>query len=469
MQREESIESGQSLLELLIALGMILLAISAAAIAFFGGQTLLTDAGVANEATYIAKSMLEAARETARLNFGGLTSSTSTEDMFTKRLTVEEVAADTKKVTAEVEWRAELLRPQRVKLVTLLTDWRNILPPADPADTGGGGITGDWKNPRTLGSIDLGPGNEATDVDVVNRIVFLSAEASDKKKPDLFIVDATDGQNPFIVSSLDTGPGLNALDVSGDYAYLANNDQNAQFQIVNVSNRSNPLLVTSLQLPGVSGNGAIGWSIFYTNGRIYLGTAEANGPEFFVIDVSNPSSPTVLGSKEIGANVNDIAVNGNLAYIATSRDEVEIYNISNPAAITKVGAYDAPGATEDGSAVQLVSASRLYLGRLAGTGSSAYHELHILNVTNPAMPQNLGSKDIGASVNDLYARDELIFLATDDANREFQVWNVADPANIQFWSSFNFPQVASGIDYEDNLVYVSVRSNDALRIITSSP
>ena len=36
-------------------------------------------------------------------------------------------------------------------------------------------------------------------------------------------------------------------------------------------------------------------------------------------------------------------------------------------------------------------------------------------------------------------------------------------------SSFNFPQVATGVDYEDNLVYVSVRSNDALRIITSSP
>ncbi|GAH25486.1 unnamed protein product, partial [marine sediment metagenome] len=48
-------------------------------------------------------------------------------------------------------------------------------------------------------------------------------------------------------------------------------------------------------------------------------------------------------------------------------------------------------------------------------------------------------------------------------------WNISNPGNIELWSSFNFPQVATGIDYEDNVVYVSVRSNDALRIITSSP
>ena len=76
---------------------------------------------------------------------------------------------------------------------------------------------------------------------------------------------------------------------------------------------------------------------------------------------------------------------------------------------------------------------------------------------------------LAASLNDLVVRDYLAFLATSDSNRAFQVWNITDPSNITFWSSLQFPQVATGIDYEDNLVYVSVRSNDALRIITSSP
>lgn len=465
MRKDGSIEAGQSLVELLIALGMILAAVSAAIFVFFGGQSLLTDARLANEATYIAREMLEEARETGRQDFGGLASATATEDIFTERLIVEDVAPDTKRVTAEVAWQTEILRPQAVRLTTFVTDWRNVLGPADPEDTGGGGIAGNWQNPRTLGSIDLGPGNEATDLDVVDKIVFLSAQASDSKKPDFFIVDATNGQAPFIVSSLNTGPGLLTLDASGNLAYLGNSDQHAQFQIVDVSSLTNPVLVASFELPGVSGNGAIGKSIFYTGGRVYLGTAEANGPEFFVIDVSNPAAPAVLGFKEIGANVNDITVSGGLAYITTSLDELEIYDVSNPAAIAAVGAYNAPGA-EDGSAAQIVSASRFYLGRLA---SQSFDELHVLNVSDPATPQNLGSGNIAANVNDLYARDELIFLATNNPNAEFQVWDIADPANIQFWSSYNFPQVASGVDYEDNIVYVSVRSNDALRIITSSP
>ena len=65
------------------------------------------------------------------------------------------------------------------------------------------------------------------------------------------------------------------------------------------------------------------------------------------------------------------------------------------------------------------------------------------------------------------ARDDLAFIASSNSNREFQVINISDPNNPSLWSYFNFPQVATGIDYEDNLVYVSVRSNDALRIITS--
>jgi hypothetical protein len=107
------------------------------------------------------------------------------------------------------------------------------------------------------------------------------------------------------------------------------------------------------------------------------------------------------------------------------------------------------------------------LGRLLGGNHANHHEFHILDISSSSLPQNLGSKDIGADVNDLRIRDNLAFLATADSNKEFQVWNISDPTNITLWSSFNFPQVATGIDYEDNVVYVSVRSNDALRIITS--
>jgi len=79
------------------------------------------------------------------------------------------------------------------------------------------------------------------------------------------------------------------------------------------------------------------------------------------------------------------------------------------------------------------------------------------------------SYDAGGTLNDLYIRDTLAFLGTANNNSEFQVILIEDPTSLTLHSEFNFPQIATGITYRDNVVYVSVRSNDALRIITSTP
>jgi hypothetical protein len=459
---------GQSVLEILIALAIVALSASSAVAVLFSGRSLLLDAQMENRALNLARQDFETSRATGQTNFSGLANSSSISGDFTRETVVESVNSYTKKVTNKVSWKTNPLRTQKVELVTLVTDWRNISPPADPGDSGGGGISGDWKNPTTLGSVDLGPGNSATDLDVINKIVYMSAEAAAEEKPDFFIVDAANGQNPTIISSLNTGPSLNAVDVSGNYAYVANRDDDAQLQIIDVSNRSNPTLVSSFDLPGVSGSGAVGQSVFYANSKVYVATKKAEGPEFHIIDVSNPLNPTALGSFEVNGAVNMIEARNNIAYIAWAGDnyELKILDVSNPASVAELSRYNAPGDSEDGKSLYVVG-NKLYLGRSLGGNHENHHEFHILDVSSSTSPQNLGSKDLGADLNDLRVRDYLAFLGTSDANKEFQVWNISDPANIALWSSFNFPQMATGVDYEDNLVYVSVRSNDALRIITS--
>jgi hypothetical protein len=458
---------GQSTLEILIALTIITVSISAVILVSFSNQSVSVDSQYHNQALYLAKKNLEEARAQSRQNFNSLVSTSSTEGVYLKEIIVDNLDVYKKKITSRISWQSDLLKPQKVELLTILTDWKSAMPP-DPNDSGGSGISGDWRNPKTLGSVDLGPGNSATDLDVVNKIVYLTAEASAAAKPDFFIIDATDGQNPRVVSSLNTGNALNAVDASGNYAYVANRDTNAQLQIINVSNLASPIVVSSLKLSGVSGSGAVGQSVFYSNSKVYIGTQKATGPEFHVIDVSNPSSPTDLGSFEVNGAINMIYVKNNIAYIAFAGDnyELKILDVSDPANIREFYKYNAPGDSEKGKSVFVVG-SKLYLGRTLGGNHSDHHEFHILDVSSSTSPVNLGSKDLAADLNDLRIRNDLAFLATADANKEFQVWDISNPSNISLWSSFNFPQVATGIDYEDNLVYVAVRSNDALRIITS--
>jgi len=458
-------DKGQSLLEILIALGIIALSVSSAVAVFFSGRSLLIDAQMENLALNITRQEYELTKAAAQINFANLTNSSSTSGDFIKETIVEPIDSYTKRVTNRVLWKTNPLRTQKVELNTILTDWRNVS--QSGGDTGGGGLTGDWKRPITLGSIDLGAGNSATGLDVKNKIVYLSVHASDEKKPDFYIVNATDGRHPFIVSSINTGPGLNAVDVANNYAYVANQDINAQLQIIDVSNINNPVLVSSFKLNNVSGNGAVGQSVFYNNGKIYIGTKKATGPEFHIIDVSNPTNPLELGAFEVNADVNDIYVKNDIAYLATSdNEELILLDVSHPSDILKISGYNAPGDSEDGKSLWLVG-NKLYLGRLIGGNHIEHHEFHIFDISTSTAILDLGSKDIAANVNGVLTRDYLAFLATDDPNKELQIWEISNPANINLWASFNFPQVATDIDYEDNFVYVSVRSNDALRIITS--
>lgn len=473
-------QKGQSFIEVLVAMGIFSMVSLSAFLVFFGGQSLSVDSQNAQIAGDYATEGSEAARTIRDRNWTELSdgshgivslndqwyfsSSTSdSKDIFTRTIAISTVDSNTKRATTTITWQISPLRIQTIEFVELLTSWSIVQDSG--GDSGGSGVSGDWRNPRTLGSIDLGPGNSATDLDVKNKYVYISAEASASAKPDFFIINATNGEMPQQVSSLDIGSkGLNSLDVAGTYVYGANQATNAQLKVINVSNLDNPVVAATLQLPGVSGSGAIGNTIFYLADKIYIGTKAASGPEFHIIDVSSPGNPSSLGSFEVGADVNDIYVVADTAYLATSHDSKRllILNVANPANIAQSGAFD-NGSSDDGKSVYPVG-NLAYVGAISGSNNFS-----ILDASSFSAISQLSAINLSADLNDSVVRDDLAFLATSDSNKEFQIWNVTNSASPEFWSSFNFPQVATGIDFEDNLVYVAVRSNDALRIITSSP
>ena len=308
-----------------------------------------------------------------------------------------------------------------------------------------------------MGSVDLGPGNKATDLDVKNKIVYLSATADAQAKPDFFIVNATNGQSPFIVSSLNTGKGLNGVDVAGNYAYVVGEDDAKEFIVIDVSNSSAPIEIVSLNL---SGN-ADALTVFYWDGYAYIGRADGAPQEFLILNVSNPLSPFVVsGLSGIGGEINDIYVFNNRAYLGTEDDDrgMIVINVSNPASPSVMGSIDVGD-----------HAYGIYLNNENKTLTGEKTKFYIVNASSPSNMTILGSASIGNKTRDIVSAGSLAFLATENPNAEFQVYDISNPASPSLWSSFNFPQMATGIDYEDNIVYVSVRSNDALRIITSTP
>ncbi len=453
--------SGQSVLEILIALALLVISVTAVIVISLGSQSVSVSSVNTNDALYIASENLETIRAQARNNFNSIEPSTATNGIYTEDILVENIDSFTKRITSRVSWITDPLRPQKVELVSLITDPLNLFNLGGDAGCSGG-LSGAWTNPVAVGSIDLDPAVVGSSLDIVNGVLYISGTSSSTAKSDFFIINISNPNAPTIISDLEVGSkGINTLDVSLNYAYGANNSISGQLLTIDVTDSDDPVLINSFTLPGVLGSGAIGNAIFYYGGKIYIGTKKATGPELHVIDVSIPLAPVALGSYEINSDVNMIKVSGDYAYLATSADnsEIKVLNISDPGNITSVN-YDMSG-TSDALSL-FVFQNKLFVGRSGG------NELAMLDITTPNAPAQLGSTTIGAPVNSIAGGTSLALIGTSDSNTEFQVWNIANPTNMSLVSSLNLPNIANGgIDCDSNSLYLGLRSNDSLRTITS--
>jgi len=138
------------------------------------------------------------------------------------------------------------------------------------------------------------------------------------------------------------------------YAYLATSNDIGELTVLNVTNPGSipnpagtPATGSILNLPGsnAANERLDGTSLFVLGDRAYVGRERATNAmsrDFFVINISNPGTPSILGSMNLGLNSSGSSVVGihvaaNLAFVATSdpNKPFVVLNISDPAAITR--------------------------------------------------------------------------------------------------------------------------------------
>lgn len=311
---------------------------------------------------------------------------------------------------------------------------------------------------------------------------------------DFYVFNISNPASPTFVGGLGSNPavsaGFNAVATDGTFAYVATNAGPASGQLQIIAATATPFQTkATFIVPGVTGTGAqaLGSSIFYSNGYVYLGlTKTATGPEFNIVDVHNPYNPTLLGSYSLGNGINSIFVRGNYAYLGTDNNsrELAVLDISNPASPSLLGSgYNATPDTSGfgyGRSIYAVG-DTLYLGRTYITNAP---EFNILNVTNPSsIPSTpLGSYDSGPnatnpfSINGLIVRHYLAFVLLGSATKggSLQILSVGTPASTTLSTSVSIPNGTAGIggvslDCEGNYIYagsVDTNGNSFLTIVT---
>lgn len=508
-------QQGSSLIEILIAVAVLSLGISAVILLVFANQNLKVDAQTNNEALSLAKKMLENARASAKSSFGSIVSSSpSSPPGYTSQLAVTDNGLCEKWLTGTVGWSISAIRSLSINLSTDLSDPALALalggdcggaPPGSPPG-GGGGPT--WTKPRLFASYKFNPGQPVS-LDVLNRIVYVTDDAGKLNIADTSGATLGLVHGAFASPAFDATSTLTAIDVAKwhdpvtgvekRYAYVSRGhypscnsaDNKNQFEVIEVTTPSAPAFIKSRTLQGLSpptGTCPGGWKIFYFDNRVYITTRETSGFEFHIFNVSDPTQPAELGPGfQVNGTTNDIFVTGvtvngiprRVAYLATDRssNELMVLDVTDANTPSLIGSVNLP-TNNDAFSVYLVG-NRIYLGR-EDTGGGP--ELFIYDASygvdgsgnlTVTLTQIGTGAEIGADVDHIRISGKFAFLATSKSNDEFQVWNISDPATgitrIDT-DSIKLPnKIVGGMDFENPYIYVGSQATDPLQILYSSP
>lgn len=322
---------------------------------------------------------------------------------------------------------------------------------------------GGWTNPSLLAQEDLSGNSDAYSVYIDGQFAYIGRDKS--SQDELSIYDISTPSTPVLLGSFDVDADVNDLVVSGDYAYLATDDNSRELDIIDVSIKTSPIRVGSYDME----RDRDATSIDIDGTVVYLGREAQSGGssgslrhEFWIIDVSSPSSPARVGSLDYDDDINDIAVNGLYAYVATEKNDEElvVIDISSPVSPTAVAALDISG-NDDALSIS-VSGEMVALGREDGSSD----ELVLIDISSPLSPALLGSAAVDADINSIaLGANGRAFLATDENNEEFQIWDVSDPSAIDRMAVLNLGDDARAIFFDGTHAHIATEGDNEYQVI----
>ena len=325
----------------------------------------------------------------------------------------------------------------------------------------------DRSNPQRVGSLEGAFGRLA----ISGHYAYVGAYEAG-----LQVIDVSDPSNPQRVGSLEAGWSPQDVAVSGQYAYVAGSwregtNHGYGLQVIDISNPVNPRRVGSLE--GASGSLALAGNYAYVAVEGWRDGTNLHPTSLHVIDISSPASPQRVGSLGLEGAFSSLAVVGNYAYVAEGGWDVgageppgglRIIDISNPALPQRVGSYDTDG---DPASDLVVSGHHAYV-------ADGCYGLQVIDISNPANPRRLGGYDTSGQAQALALSGDYAYVADGDSG--LQVIDISNPANPRRVGGCDTSGYAEGVAVSSNYAYLAegawsdgtTRHSGGLRVINVS-
>lgn len=219
----------------------------------------------------------------------------------------------------------------------------------------------------------------------------------------LRIIDVSDPSSPTIISSI-SGMGVRTLSpfVSGRYVYLVSVLSNT-LNIIDVVNPYSPVLVSSYTVGGNPN------SVYVSGKYAYILNTNSGIGSVSILDVSNPSIPIPMSTTTVGTSLyttgtqggNYILVSGRYMYVANSGDNtVSVVDISNPTSPSIVATHTV-GTEPRG---MYLSGRYLYVGNYAG------QTITTVDVSVPESPVTIGTTPVTGKPLSIYGSGRYLYV-----------------------------------------------------------
>lgn len=517
MKPRNHLESGQTLIEVLVAIALAAILLPALATAVIASREGTAQQHERAQASYLLQEMNEAVRNIRDSDWAALSSNGTYhialaghewtldpgplyDNGFTKQIEISDAMRDnsgalvdgegeidpsTKKVSLSVSWQSPL--PETISMTTYLHRFRNAAwTQTTQADfdsgthantttanasggevqlSGGVGTTKpSWDTPSQSNAYNTQANINATALylDTDRNLLYVAAG------PRLYIFDATNRTSPAYRGLFTTqgNAAITGVHGIGNYAALSTEHNTAELIIVNTANPASPSQHSSLNL----GDAANATSIHVHNSYAYIGKEQGNAGnahELYIVNLSNLGNPTISGSLNLAGTVNAVYAKNNIVYLATTmaNSELVVVNAANKSSPQITATFNAPGSAAANDVT--VQNNTLYL---ATDVNNAGPEYYLLDISNPANPTLQSSHESGVSIFGTEVAGEYAFLAMARSSKQFTVLNISSTAS---------PTVVSTLKLSNDTLYdivvdgivaygASSRTNSELQLFTGN-
>ena len=259
-------------------------------------------------------------------------------------------------------------------------------------------------------------------------------------------VDTTSGSAPSLslAATLDTPGHAGGIAVSGNHAYIA--DQTS-LVVIDISDPTKPSLL------GSYGTGANAYGVAADGNNVYVAN---DGSGLSVFNAADPMQLVAAGSIGVLSWTAGVTVRGDYAYVSSHDAGLVIVDISDPSNLTLVASYDTTG-----------SAANTSLSGNYAFVSDYDAGLQIIDITNPSSPTWISSYSTPGAAYNTVVNGNYAFVADWDAG--LQVIDISDLANPTFAGNYDTQGSAYSVAISGSHAFVADYGGSLVVLDISDP